>query len=165
MPEDETPETPTLYDQLFEAASYWPHRNVVSDPRSAQFKQLAKALQAALPGQEVKYATHSFPDAGEPFPNLSGTAIVVTETLIASIEAGQHLEVHVIPLSAVRKLTVSSAPGQSFTTNDEWNGRSVTITVDGMADPITFPAGPTSPDNAARFAAFYPALITALGTA
>ncbi|KXU21833.1 hypothetical protein [Clavibacter nebraskensis] len=137
----------------------------MSDPRSAQFERLTEALDVALPGKEVKYATHSFPDAGEPLPDLSGTAFVVTETVIASIEAGQHLEVHVAPLSAIRTITLSSAPGSSFTTNDEWNGRSVTIAVDGMPHPIRFPAGPTSADNAARFAKLYPVLITALGAA
>jgi hypothetical protein len=138
------------------------------DPRRTAFDELVTAMDQALDGDVVLYATHSFEDAfrkmNEP---LHGSVYAATSTLLVSAQIAdwRSFKLVIRPLHTISAVTVSSSTPEAtyFVGHEMWSTRKVTIDLDGTS--VTLPAARSTSENAAAFSAFYPTLIAALRAA
>jgi hypothetical protein len=169
MPDTDRSSADVLRELLVSATSsaiYLPGDSVRDrDPRRTAFDELVTAIDHALDGDVVLYATHSFEDAFRKMnAPLRGSVYAVTPTLLLSAQVvdWQSFKLTIRPLHTISAVTVSSSTPEAtyFVGHEMWSTRKVTIDLDGTS--VTLPAARSTSENAAAFAAFYPTLITVL---
>ncbi|MBF4625887.1 hypothetical protein [Clavibacter sp. VKM Ac-2872] len=158
-----------IYNMLFFAGKDHAFMEESRDPREETFGHLVTLLDQALLGDVALYATHSFAD---PFVDinapLTGRVVVLTRTLIASVDvrSGLRMSVDLVPLRTITSVTVVLGGESTFVGHPSWGGFGVQAKVSGgsTSTVLSLPAVRSSGRNATEFAGFYPKLIEALRT-